>query len=238
MNGGGYAPRAREGGARPRRLSGPGTWPLNFAVSRGSICHRRCKCPVDFCAGCHRSRWLLGDLGCFERQTPSVDTRRCVPNPQHPRAQLPVGFSVACTFCAGIFLAARINCLASFASNTHYRDFGRCAAGAQWCLSTVAFRTRCFERRSGVRSCSRTMFHGCSPTSCSIRYRPPSIRRVFPWSCRSVRGFGRIGGPVPVCPARGLTTRSSGGLRDANPKPECQRANPVGVRPLKFPFRQ
>lgn len=97
-----------------------------------------------------RSRWLLGNLGCFERQTPSVDTCRCVPNPEHPRTQLPIGISVAHTLCAGVFLVARIDGLESFASNNRDSDLGGCAAGAQRCLSTVASRTRCFAVLNAV----------------------------------------------------------------------------------------
>jgi hypothetical protein len=79
---------------------------------------------------------------------------------------------------------------------------------AQRCLSTVAFGTRCLERRGGVHSRSHTVLHGCRRTTCSIRYRPPSIRCVFPWSCRSLGSFDRIGRTVPICPARRLTIRS------------------------------
>jgi len=190
---------------------GPSASPLDG----GSVCHRRCKCPVDSCAGCDRSRWLLSDLGCLKRQAPSVDTRRCVPHPQHPRAQLPVGLSVACTFCASIFLVARVNCLASFAANTRDRDPGGRAAGAQWCLSTVAIRARCFERRSGVHGCRRTVRHGYSRTACSIRYRPPGIRCVFPWSSRSIGDFDRIGSSVLICPARRLTALKTVSARGA-----------------------
>jgi hypothetical protein len=32
-----------------------------------------------------------------------VDGCRCVPNPEHPRVHLPISFSVADTFCAGVF---------------------------------------------------------------------------------------------------------------------------------------
>jgi hypothetical protein len=181
--------------------SSPSTSPLD----RGRVCHRHRKCPVDFCAGCHRSRRLLSNLGCIKWQTASVDTCRCLPNPEHSRVQLPIGLSVAYAFCAGIFLGARIKRLGSFASNTCGSDFGKCVAGARRCVSTVAFRTRCLERRSGVYSCSHTVFHGGSRTPCSIRYRPHGSRCVFPWSGRSVGDFDHIGSTVPICPARRLT---------------------------------
>jgi hypothetical protein len=205
--------------AAPEEVCSIGVRPIRQPAAQlsplvgGSACHRRCKCPVDSCAGCHRSSWLLSNLGCLKRQTPSVDTCRCVPNPEHPRIQLPIGISVACAFYAGVFLVARINGLESFASNNRDSDLGGCAACAQRCLSTVASRTRCFERRSGVHSYSHTVYHGCSRTTCSIRYRPPSTRRVFPRSGRSVGSLDRIGSSVSICSARRLTTRSGGRLR-------------------------
>ena len=142
-----------------------------------------------------------------------MDTCGCVPNSEHPRVQLPIGLFVAYSFCASVFLVAGVNGLASFASNTRDGNLGRCAADAQRCLPTVAFRTRCFETRSGVHSNSHTVRHGCGRTTCSIRYRRPSIRCVFSWSGRSVGGLGRIGSSVPICPTRRLATRSSAELR-------------------------
>jgi len=130
---------------RPRRrlawVPGSSTLPLAYR----SVCHRRCKCSVDFCAACYRSRWLLGNSGCLKRQTPSVDTCRCVPNPEHPRFHLPIGISVACTFCARVFLVAGIDSLAAFAVDPCGRDLGGRPPGSKRCLSPVAFPTRCLE---------------------------------------------------------------------------------------------
>ena len=195
---------------RPRRAPdtrsyGPSTSPL----AGGSVCHRRCKCPIDSCAGCDRSRRLLSNPGCFKRQTPSVDTCRCVPDPEHPRVQLPISISSADTLCAGVFLVTRIHGVESLAADNSNGDLRGCAAGAQRCLSTVAFRTRRFEARSGVDGYSHAVCHGGNRTSCGIRYLAPGYRRVFPWSGRSVGRLDRIGSSVPVCATRRLTTVDS-----------------------------
>jgi len=198
---------------RPRRrlawVPGSSTLPLAYR----SVCHRRCKCSVDFCAACYRSRWLLGNSGCLKRQTPSVDTCRCVPNPEHPRFHLPIGISVACTFCARVFLVAGIDSLAAFAVDPCGRDLGGRPPGSKRCLSPVAFPTRCLESLGGVHGCSRAVYYGRGRTTCSIRYPPPGIRRVFPWSRRSVGSFDGVGGSVPVCATCRLAARSNRRLR-------------------------
>lgn len=179
---------------------------VEYLSGGGRGCHRHCKCPVDSCAGCHRSRWLLSNPGCLKRQTPSMDASRCVPNPEHSRAELSIGISIAHTLCAGVFLITRIDGLESLAAGNRRSDPGGRAAGSGRCLSTVACRTRCFEGGSGVHSYSHTGCHGCGRTTCGIRGSAPRARRVFPWSGCSVGGLDRTGSPVSICPSRRLSS--------------------------------